>query len=85
MAEWRVAVGVVAAFPGLAIGLQAVAEFAQQAGHRIVANPVTQAPQGRSQVAQALARPQQWRLWITARGSILLTELGSVVSFPYDV
>ena len=33
-----------------------------------MANPVTQALQGRSQVAQALARPQQWRLWITARG-----------------
>jgi hypothetical protein len=64
----RVTVGVIAAFPGLAIGLQAVTEFAQQAGYRIVANPVTQALQGPSQVAQALARPQQWRLWITARG-----------------
>jgi hypothetical protein len=64
MAEWRVAVGVVAAFPGLAIGLQAVAEFAQQAGHRIVANPVN--PD--SARPQPLAGPQQWRLWITARG-----------------
>jgi hypothetical protein len=35
-----------------------------------VANPVTQVPQGRSQVAQALARPQQRRLWVTARGRL---------------
>ena len=66
IAELRVTVGMVAAFPRLAIGLQAVAEFAQQAGHRIVPDPVAQAPRGSSQVALALAGPQQWRLWITA-------------------
>ena len=66
IAELRVTVGMVAAFPRLAIGLQAVAEFAQHAGHRIVPDPVAQAPRGSSQVALALAGPQQWRLWITA-------------------
>jgi hypothetical protein len=45
----RVTVGMVAAFAGLAIGLQAVAAFAQQFSHRIMASPVT----------QALARPQR--------------------------
>ena len=29
---------------------------------------MTLAPQGRSQVAEALASPQPWRLWITAHG-----------------
>ena len=31
---------------------------------------MTQVPQGRRQVAQALARPQQRRLWVTARGRL---------------
>jgi hypothetical protein len=53
---------VAGAFQGLAVGLQAVTQPAQQGGHRVVADLVAQGPQFRGQMAQALGGPQQRRL-----------------------
>jgi len=62
VAELRIVIGVVATLAGLAVGLQAVAKPAQQIAHRVVSDPVPQRLQSRRQIAQALGRPQQWRL-----------------------
>jgi hypothetical protein len=64
--ELRVAVGRVTALAGLAVGLQAVAELAQQVGHHVMADAVPHRPQRFGEMAQAAAGPEQRRLGIAA-------------------
>ena len=64
--ELCVAVGVMAAFAGLAIALLAVAEAAQKLGHDVGADVMLQVSQGCRQLLQALRRPQQRRHRVAA-------------------
>ncbi len=61
-----VAVGMRTAFPGLAVGLQAVIHVMQQSSHCHMANSVSHPVQFIRQVAGTLAGPEQGRLWVTS-------------------
>ena len=62
--ELGVAVGMAAAFPGLAVGLEAVTELAQQSADRPGTDCVTLAAQLNGQLGGTLAGPAQWRLGV---------------------
>ena len=59
-------VGMRTAFPGLAVGLQAVIHVMQQSSHCHMANSVSHPVQFIRQVAGTLAGPEQGRLWVTS-------------------
>src|SRR5262249_11408948 len=75
--ELPVAVGVLEAFAGLGVGLQAEAEFLEQPTDPIGAGPIVHPGRGRGQMPAAAARPQQRRLRIASggRGDELLERL----------
>ena len=66
MLELGVAVRVAGAFAGLAVGLQAEAQTTQQPAHQLLAGAEALRSQRCSQMALALADPQQGRLRIAA-------------------
>ena len=68
--ELGVAVGVLAAFFGLAVGLQAVAQALEQPSDRAGTHAMARARQLPGQARRALARPAQSRLRVPARGRI---------------
>ena len=59
MLELGVAIGMLAAVVGLAVGLAAVAKLRQQLAHRVRAYRVPLGPQGGSELLMALGDPPQ--------------------------
>ena len=70
MLELGVAVGVVLALLGLAVGLEVIAPFRQQAGHCLVAHNMPHRAESFGEVTCTLAGPQQGRHRIAAGGGI---------------
>jgi len=68
--ELRVAVRVVRAFSGLAVGLQAVAGGRQELGHQLSAHGVAHGLERLGQVPHALRGPAQRRLRVARRGRL---------------
>jgi len=68
--ELGVAVGVTLPLLRLAVGLEVVAGLRQEAGHRLMADVMPHRGEGLGEVACALARPEQGRHRIAARGGI---------------
>jgi len=80
-----VAIGVLAAFPRLAVGLQAVAQVTQLLGHPLMTDPVPLLAQFGSQMAHTFARPTQGGLRITPRHRLdELFEIPSHASVGLD-
>jgi hypothetical protein len=63
--ELGVAVGMARPLPGLAVGLAAVAQLAQQPAHQLLAGPEAAAEERPGDLALAAANPAQRRLRIT--------------------
>ena len=66
--ELRVAIGVMRASLGLAVGLQAEPQTPQQPSDRLLARAETTLGQRTGQIALATANPQQCRLGVAANG-----------------
>ena len=66
--ELRIAIRVLATFPGLAVALAAVVQLAQQIGHHPLAGLEALLGQRLDQIAQAAADPAKWRTGIAANG-----------------
>src|SRR5262249_56876408 len=82
--ELGVAVGVILPLLRLAVGLQVITELRQEARHRLMADVMPQGAEGLGEVACALARPEQGRHRIAARGGIdeivKILEQGAIAS-----
>ncbi|TWU20830.1 hypothetical protein Poly41_71760 [Novipirellula artificiosorum] len=64
----RIAVGMIRSFSRLAITLQRIAERAEYFGNFGAPNSKALRDQLTLKITQTLARPSQWRLWITTLG-----------------
>src|SRR5919199_2866398 len=68
--ELRISVGMVTAFAGLAIGLQAIASRLQELSDQLMTGAMTPLAQGGRQLAHALASPAQGAFRVTASGRL---------------